>query len=117
MRFGGHETFSVREGWLFKGLRMLIEDPDLLGDEFVADHLGVGRNMAKSIRHWLVATELAYRGEGRVHNKTPLRVTELGRLVNDHDPYFLEIGTWWALHANLVRNRDDAATWVWFFND
>lgn len=56
MRFGGHETFAVREGWLYKGLSLLHERPDAFSDPFVADLLGVGRNMAKSIRHWLSVT-------------------------------------------------------------
>lgn len=48
MRFGGHETFPVREGWLHKGLKLVAEEPDKLSHEHVADWLGVGRNMAKS---------------------------------------------------------------------
>ncbi len=51
MRFGGHETFPVREGWLHKGLKLVVEEPEKLIGEHVADWLGVGRNMAKSIRY------------------------------------------------------------------
>jgi hypothetical protein len=117
MRFGGHETFAIREGWLHKGLTLLIEHPDRFVDEYAADWLGVGRNMAKSIRHWLVATGLAEhtivpRSGTTVH----LKATELGRLIHDCDPYFSESGTWWALHVNLVNAPDHAASWVWFFN-
>src|SRR5437867_7802356 len=102
MRFGGHETFAIREGWLHKGLKLLIEQPDRLVDEYAADWLGVGRNMAKSIRHWLVATNLADQALGQRSGKTArLKVTEFGRLVYERDPYFSEIGTWWALHVNL----------------
>lgn len=51
MRFGGHETFPVREGWLHKGLKLVVEEPDKLGDEHVAD--------------WLEAYYKAYyKGEG-----------------------------------------------------
>ena len=117
MRFCGHETFPIREGWLYKGLDMLMADASLLGDEYVADHLGVGRNMAKAIRHWLLATGLAERGPGSARSrKTPLEPTLLGTLVADKDPHFLEIGTWWALHVNLVNTPEHAASWSWFFN-
>ena len=51
MRFGGHQTFFVREGWLAKGLGLLREDVSAFDDPYVADWLGVGRNMAKSIEH------------------------------------------------------------------
>lgn len=118
MRFGGHETFAIREGWLHKGLTLLIAQPDKLVDDYAADWLGVGRNMAKSIRHWLVATGLA------AHTITPqsgattyLKATPLGKLIYEQDPYFSEIGTWWVLHVNLVNTPAHAATWVWFFNN
>ena len=115
MKFSGHETFAIREGWLHKGLKLLIEDPDKLVHEFSADWLGVGKNMARSIRHWLEVTGLAERvkGKGRL---TRLEETELGRLIYDRDPYFVDIGTWYALHVNLVAPQTQVYTWKWFFN-
>ena len=116
MKFSGHETFAIREGWLHKGLKLLIEEPELLYDEYVADFLGVGKNMSRSIRHWLDVTGLAQRetGKGR---QPRLKETELGRLIYDRDQYFVDIGTWWALHVNLVNAGDQVFTWSWFFND
>ncbi len=118
MRFGGHETFSIREGWLHKGLKLLVERPDRLVDEYAADWLGVGRNMAKSIRHWLVATELAEQFAGKKPRKDAKpKETKLGKLIYEKDPYFSEIGTWWILHVNMVNNPVYAASWSWFFNN
>lgn len=117
MRFGGHETFPVREGWLHKGLKLLEKDPEKLVHEHAADFLGVGRNMAKSIKHWLLATRIAETPSGqRITATTPMRITEIGQTIWKHDPYLLEPGTWWALHCNLVNNPSRAATWSWFFN-
>lgn len=117
MRFGGHETFAIREGWLHKGLRLLNDDPELLSAEDLADHLGVGRNMGKAIRHWLQATQLAEKNPNAESGKrTLLQLTDLGQLVWKQDPYFLSEGTWWFLHVNLVNNPDFAASWAWFFN-
>ena len=117
MRFGGHETFAIREGWLHKGLTLLITEPDRLVDEYAADWLGVGRNMAKSIRHWLVATGLAESAlVPRPGRTVHLKATALGALIYKHDPYFSENGTWWTLHINLVNAPDHAASWGWFFN-
>ena len=119
MRFGGHQTFFVREGWLAKGLALLREDASAFDDPYVADQLGVGRNMAKSIEHWLLATGLAEkterRGRGRL-GEPRLKVTELGEVIAQHDPWFLDPGTWWFLHIHLVRTPEHAATWHWFFN-
>ncbi len=117
MRFGGHETFAIREGWLHKGLRILDRDPELFTRDDIADHLGVGRNMAKSIRHWLQATQLAEPMRVVPPAKQPLlQMTELGRTIWERDPYFLSEGTLWILHVNLVNNPAFAASWAWFFN-
>lgn len=120
MRFGGHQTFFVREGWLAKGLALLREDTNAFDDPYVADRLGVGRNMAKSIEHWLLASGLVEkterRGRGGRGEQPRLTVTELGEVVAKHDPWFLDPATWWFLHINLVRTPAHAATWHWFFN-
>ena len=117
MRFGGHETFVVREGWLHKGLSLMNEDARRLTGPFAQDELGVGKNMAKSIRHWLAATGLAERTGAATKGEQPaFKPTALGRLVAERDPYFLLPGTWWMLHVNLVNSPGDAYTWWWFFN-
>lgn len=113
MKFGGHETFVIREGWLHKGLQLQTDDPELFMQEAAADELGVGRNMAKSIRHWMLATGLSERTEGR---RGPLRPTALGELIWSQDPYFLADGTWWALHVELASQPGQAGVWYWFFN-
>lgn len=113
LQFGGHETFVIREGWLHKGLQLQIEEPETLISEEAPDALGVGQNMAKSIRHWLLATGLSQRSTGR---NGPLVPTELGQLVWKEDPYFLAAGTWWTLHTELAAQPGRAGTWYWFFN-
>lgn len=113
MRFGGHESFAVREGWLSRGLDLLSTNPSLLDDEHSEDHLGVGRNMAKAIRHWLIATGLAEDGSAV---DASMRPSKFGSLVQAKDPHFLDTGTWWMMHANLIGNPSHAFSWNWFFN-
>lgn len=116
MRFSGHETFTVRDGWLAKGLHLLINNPDKFFNPQVADYLGVGSNMAKSIRHWMLATELVEIDEDH-EDRGRIKVTRFGELILNNDPYFIETGTWWLLHINLIRGEDPyATTWSWFFN-
>lgn len=110
MQFGGHETFPLREGWLHKGLELVRDDPRAFEEEHVADRLGVGRNMAKSIRHWLLASGLV---ELKVFD---LHLTHLGKSVWTNDPYFLSSTTWWLMHTELVANRDHGYSWWWFYN-
>jgi hypothetical protein len=114
MRFGGHETFPVRPNWLSRGLSCVAEVPGRRFDSIeVADTLGVGRNMARSIWHWLQVTGLVGRGS----REQPAILTPLGRLVLGRDRYFQIPATWWALHAVLVTQPHDALVWRWFFND
>jgi hypothetical protein len=113
LKFGGHETFVIREGWLHKGLQLQINEPELLATDDAADGFGVGRNMAKSIRHWLLATGLAERANG---NRGPMIPSRMGELVWREDPYFLAPGTWWALHIELATQPGRAGAWYWFFN-
>ncbi|MDE2784409.1 MAG: DUF4007 family protein [Gemmatimonadota bacterium] len=116
MRFGGHQTFAIRDGWLFKGLRLVVENPERLGDPDLADWLGVGRNMAKAIHHWLVATGLAKKDLSRGSRSRVLRPTEFGATIWHRDRYFLLPGTWWAIHVRLVNCPEYAYSWHWFFN-
>lgn len=112
MRFGGHETFPVREDWLSKGLGVLDDDSAAFDDPFVSDRLGVGRNMGKAISHWLRVTGLVRKpGRGEHPEFTPTAQT-----IYHHDPYMLHIGTWWALHINLIAQDKEAIAWPWFFN-
>jgi len=118
MKFSGHETFPIREGWLHKGMKLVSESPEQFLDNEVADYLGVGRNMAKSIRHWLVVVGLAEVAGTEARGRASLlQPTELSSLIWEHDPYFLDLGTWWILHANLINNFDGVTTWSWFFNN
>lgn len=113
MKFSGHETFHIREGWLHKGLSLLHDSPDKFYDSFMHDWLGVGSNMGKSIQHWLVATGLVERKQG---DNRGMVVSELGHAILQYDPYFLSLFTWWVLHINLVNGIDQSSSWNWFFN-
>lgn len=110
MQFGGHETFPLREGWLHKGLALVHSDARAFDDDHVSDRLGVGRNMAKSIRHWLLACGLV---ESSALEIAP---TALGRRIWSDDPYFLSATTWWLMHVELVVSKSRGYSWWWFFN-
>lgn len=111
MKFGGHETFPLRDNWLFKGMQFLKMRGDLFADHQQAiARLGVGKNMVKSIRHWLLATGFACLIDNR------LSPSVIGRLVDKYDPYYDRLGSIWLIHYLLVCNKDYATTWYWFFN-
>ena len=113
MKFSGHETFHVREGWLHKGLSLVAREPQALSSDEAADLMGVGNNMAKSIRHWLLATGLVAKPEG---DSAHYEMTPIGRVVHEYDPFFTSDATWWALHINIATNPAQAGSWNWLFN-
>jgi hypothetical protein len=120
MRFGGHETFTLREGWLVKGINLLLENPKAYFDKVdLANALGVGVNMGKSIEHWLLATKLVKKIPLQEAREKGLKyeITELARTIHNKDPFMTQEETWWILHINMIQNPDYAATWDWFFNE
>ena len=117
MRFSGHETFAIREGWLHKGVAALRDSPGVFSEKYPACQLGVGSNMAKAIKHWLLATGLAERqgGEGRKRG-TDVVLSEFGRQVLKYDKYFNSKDTWAFVHVNLARSDESTGSWKWFLS-
>jgi len=117
MKFRAHESFFIRKGWLYKGLKNIAEKDDVFTskDKNPMDTLGLGSNMVKSLRYWLQAVGLT------TENKSGKRVqtkTALGELIWNNDRYVEELGTLWLLHYELVKCREVLATsWYYFFNE
>jgi hypothetical protein len=131
--FGRHETFSLRFSWLKRGYD-LIADPDLIGtpeawrpdyypflDENVHHTLGVGKNMARSIRFWLQACRIIeeVRPTGR---RNPVGLpTAFGVALLDSveglDPYLEDAGTWWLLHWMMVSPGSYLPVWWVAFHE
>ena len=111
--FGRHETFTIRHGWLGKGLSRLASPQGFEADTETADKLGLGSRMVRSLAYWLEATGLAdVSVEGRSKS---LEMSDVGRVVDASDAYFEYAGTWWFVHLALA-TRDGSAP-AWFFND
>jgi len=116
LKFRAHDTFFIRKGWLSKGMKNV----EAASDVFISkennpmDVLGIGANMVKSLRYWLMATGLTTEPNTGKRNQTP---TELGRIIRTNDPYFEEMGTLWLLHYELAKNYEEATSWWYFFNE
>ena len=111
-RIKGHESFIPREGWLNKGIHAVAQDPAVFARNAGADTLGVGTNMAKSIRYWLKVMGLTIDAGGR-----GVTLSELGEIIARNDPYIEDVFTLWVLHTNLARNQELATSWFLFFNE
>ena len=112
---GRHETFPLREGWLFKGVnRMKSGDGAFTPDLGTADALGLGSRMAKSLAFWLEATGLGERRE-RDKKTSPIVASAAADAALRHDSYFEFPVSIWMAHLALARR--EASVWNWFFND
>lgn len=105
-----HESFSIREGWLSKGLLAVKNNSRVFSMDDATDVLGIGTNMVKSLKYWLYATNLIN------DEKNNIKITELGNLILEYDPYMEDEFTWWMIHINLLLNEDDFYVGNLFFN-
>lgn len=114
LTFSGHETFALRANWLKKAYDRLCENSDLFTQEDSFVHLGVGKNMAQSIRYWgNVCGVFERTKEGRYG------ITDLGHalLADDGwDPFLVTPAGRWLLHWKIASRPDAAFTWFFTFN-
>ena len=114
-RLKGHGSFAIREGWITKALLAIQEyekqnpDKNFFSKENFngADSLGVGSNMALSIKFWL-------RVSGLIEQKNT-HLTELAHIILQYDPYLENDMTLYFLHINIASNRQEATIWNLFF--
>lgn len=107
----GHEKFSVREGWITKGLQGVVDDPRIFYAFDGPDKLGVGTNMVKSIRYWLQAFNLIVEDQ-----RNGARLSDLGTAVYQYDMFIEDPFTIWMLQSQIAKNSSRATTWFLFFN-
>ena len=117
MKIRAHESFYLRKGWLQKGAKNIIKNNRIFNDKDsnACDVLGIGVNMVKSLKYWLIATGVA--AERTEMNKKVMGLTDLGELINIYDKFYEEIGTNMIIHYKLATNADDATAWYWLFNE
>jgi hypothetical protein len=105
LRFSGHDTFHCREQWLLKGLELIGNEVDEIDFELrvsrfrsneAIPELGVGKNMVRSILHWMKAfniidEEKNYFGE----------LSKILFLKPGFDPYLENEGSLWLMQYYL----------------
>lgn len=117
MKFRAHSTFYLRKGWLHKGIKEIKKNPKVFWDKSInpMDEFGIGSNMVSSLRYWMQATGIA---EEFFENKSrAMRLTPIGEVIWEHDPYFEEDGTWFYIQYMLASNKNMATSWYYFFNE
>ncbi len=105
-----HESFSIREGWLAKGIRTIKEDSKAFSSADATDILGIGTNMVKSLKYWMSATCLIE------ENNRSITLSKFGELIDKYDPYLEDNFSWWLIHIKMILNIEDSYIYNLFFN-
>lgn len=126
-QFSGHETFSLRQNWIYKVVAFCNEaisqgkvppfnDPQAMVD------LGVGKNMVSSMKWWGLQTNFLEYREGRVYP------SELANMIfgssssskdvgiTPLDPYGESYATAWLAHWNLSCQANKFTALWYLFN-
>ena len=110
-KFGGHETFPFRYGWLKKAVDRAEEDPKVFTRDDAIVVFGVGKNMVKSIKYWGLATKML------AEDKNGIRASNMGKdLLQTWDPYLEDPASLWLIHWLLTSNQSRAAVWYLAFS-
>jgi|SRR5690554_3032134 len=100
-RFSGHDTFHCKEQWLLKGLQLAEkqQDDSVFRKNEAIPLLGVGKNMVRSIHHWLKAF-------GMLDNDNNIsRIANLIFITEKLDPYLENDGSLWLLQYYLCNTN------------
>lgn len=111
VKLKGHESFSIREGWLTKGIFEVSKNPKIFSEKNLTDIFGIGTNMVKSLKYWLIVSNLIIEDK-----KNGYVLSELGELIKDKDPYIEDIFSLYFIHIYIVQNEERALIWNLFFN-
>ena len=112
--FSGHETFPLRHAWIPKALPLVAEDEKILfKPEELMLHMGVGKNMAQSVRHWLETARLV-----ELIDKSHHRLSDIASVVftDTADPFLESTDTIWLLHFLMATNPEKSSLWFYLFN-
>jgi len=99
--FSGHETFSLRYGWLEKSFQAIVNNRDnpFIKDDAIAQ-FGVGKNMVNAIKHWAVATGfLETTDESYAPSKYAKQIMD-----PNADPFLEATDSIWKIHYELAKN-------------
>jgi hypothetical protein len=112
--FARHETFHLRDGWLYKGMREINRDPEYMKLENAHWGLGIGSNMLRAVRYWLLASGMVT--SAAVDAKSALKLSEIGEILHRVDPYLEDTASIWVVHHGIATNQKLATFWYWMFN-
>ena len=110
LKFKRNESFYIRDGWFQKAIHSIHDSQEnVFSGTKGVDELGIGSNMIKGLKYWLVASEVLKA------SSTKSELTPFGELLFKYDPYLETSFSWFLIHYNLCRNYKDAPIFNLFF--
>ncbi|SOC81570.1 Protein of unknown function [Salinimicrobium sediminis] len=120
LRFSGHDTFHCREQWLLKGLNLIEKKDESLSFEggisnfkvnSAIPELGVGKNMVRSIAHWIRAFKIFDDQSNEIGELSKILFQDLAL-----DPYLENEGSLWLMQYYLC-STEYASIFKLIFSD
>lgn len=110
-KFKKNESFYIRDGWFEKALNTIANSSEnVFSKNNGSRMLGIGTNMAKSLKYWLQAS-------GIINvSSTKTELSDFGEVVFKYDRYFESDFTWFLIHYNLCANKYDCPVFYHYFN-
>jgi hypothetical protein len=111
-RFSGHDTFHCKEQWILKGTQLIDnqENKNIFKENSAIPLLGVGKNMVRSIHHWLRAFGILDKENSISEFANMLFLTE------KLDPYLENDGSLWLLQYYLCKTNHSSIFQLIFSN-
>ena len=111
---GGCETFSIREGWIPKALKIIknYNGNPFLGEDAVVI-FGMGSNMIKSIRYYLKLANTITEQNGKVNLNKEYGID----YWIDNDPYFEDEFSYYLFHYLIVTSKIKETVFSYLFNN
>jgi len=123
MKFSGHDTFSCRTAWLYKGLELIYKSDNqkntgnqlsVFNNPNSTIELGLGKNMVSAVKHWILSFGLYDTEEEEITELASLIYGDLGDDIAD--PFIEDPFTLWILHHELC-SRGYATIYGYFFKE
>lgn len=112
LKFSGHDTFHCKEQWILKGVQLTDKQGgvDIFKEDKAIPLLGVGKNMVRSIQHWL-------RAFGIINTKNQIsEFADMLFLTEKLDPYLENDGSLWLLQYHLCKTNHSSIFKLIFSN-
>jgi hypothetical protein len=124
-KFNGHDTFSLRYGWLYKavnylnsGFKLQTSNEERTREAIV--ELGVGKNMVNAIRYWTESSsviDVLTKNNAVDHNVSDNGLYLFGNSSKQgKDPYLEQMASIWLIHFWLNFNDELLTSYRYFFN-